>query len=88
MRTAKELFKASGHLVNFQKFIADPSFDPACHAAMGILLETLPKTTPDPSRAWDAYLQIQGAMKVLDILSRLHEPDEPPKPVVYPTIYQ
>ena len=50
------------------------------------LIESLPPGAADPSKAWDAYLQILGARKVLDLLGRLHEPDEALKPEKWPTL--
>ena len=75
MRTAKELFRASSTFAEFQKMLASPAFEPACHVALETLVESLPASAADPSKAWDCYLQILGARRVLDILSRLHEPE-------------
>jgi hypothetical protein len=86
MRTAKELFRASPAFANFQKLLADPAFEPACHAALAALVESLPPSAADPSKAWDAYLQILGARRVLDIFSRLHEPDEPARKEAWPSL--
>jgi hypothetical protein len=87
MRTAKQLFVASPAFADFQKLLASPSFEPACLAALLTLVETLPASAADPSRAWDAYLQILGARRVLEILSTLHTPDEAPHAPPRPTLH-
>lgn len=86
MRTAKVLFQGSSQSSEFQKLVAAPSFEVACHAALATLVESLPVGVADPSKSWDAYLQIIGARRVLEILSHLHEPDEPSKPTEWPTL--
>jgi hypothetical protein len=86
MRTAKELFRASPHFGGFQKLLADPALDPALQAALLSFIEALPATAADPSKAWDAYLQILGARRLLEILTHLHEPDEPAKSAPWPTL--
>ena len=66
--------------------LASPAFEPACNAAILGLVESLPESAAEPSKAWDSYLQIIGARHVLEILSRLHEPDTTPTPQKWPSL--
>ena len=85
MRTSKELFRTSPAFKDFQTMLSSPAFEPACNAALVGLMESLP-TAADPSKAWDSYLQIVGARKVLEIFSRLHEPETQQKSEPWPTL--
>jgi hypothetical protein len=85
MRTSKDLFQTSPAFRDFQALRASAAFEPACNAAILGLIESLP-TAADPAKAWDCYLQIVGARKAFEILSRLHEPDEERKPEAWPTL--
>ena len=86
MRTAKELFRKTVYFDDYQKLISTAAFEPACHAALSTLLESFPESTADPSKSWDAHCQMVGARRVLDILNRLHEPDQPFKEVRPPEL--
>jgi hypothetical protein len=86
MRTARAIFQKSAAFAAYQKLIADPAFELACHAALSAFIETLPVQFPDPSKSWDAACQIAGARRVLDLLNSLHEPDEPAKSAPWPTL--
>jgi hypothetical protein len=79
VRTAKELFQASTGFSDFKVFRASVGYETACQAALLQFVESLPETTADPTCAMHG-LQIMGARRVLDILSRLHEPDTESKP--------
>ena len=79
MRTSKELFQSSHAFNNFKDILTNRAFEPACSAALLGLIESLPAHSADPSKAWDAYLQIVGARRVLQIFSELHVKDEPRK---------
>jgi len=86
MRTSKELFQASQAFNDFKDILTNRAFEPACSAALLGLIESMPAHSADPSKAWDAYLQIVGARRVLGILSELHVKDELPRPTVFPTL--
>jgi hypothetical protein len=86
MRTSKQLFQSSAAFKEFQTMLASPSFEPACHAALASFVESLPTSTAEPSKSWDAHCQIVGARRVLEILSTLHEPDTTPTPQKWPTL--
>jgi len=86
MRTSKELFQSSPAFADFSQILTNRAFEPACSAALLGLIESLPAHSADPSKAWDAYLQIVGARRVLEILSELHVKDEPSKAVPFPTL--
>lgn len=86
MTTAKQLLKQRQEFKAYPSLLSNEAFEPACHAALMGLVESLPPGATDPSKAWDAYLQIVGARKVLDLLGRLHEDDEVPKPEQWPTL--
>lgn len=73
-------------MAEWQKVIASPAFELACQAALAVFIESLPPGAPDPSRSWDSWLQVTVARRVLDTLSRLHEPDEPPRREPWPSL--
>lgn len=80
MITAKQLFQTSPQFKDFQTLLASPAFEPACNAALLDLIESMPMSVGDPSKAWDCYGQIVGARLVLAKLSQLHLRDEELKP--------
>lgn len=80
VRTAKSLFQASTGFGDFKVFRASVGFETTLNAALLSFVESLPENAADPSKAWDCYLQIVGARRVLETLSRLHEPDTESKP--------
>lgn len=86
MITAKKLLHGRPEYKAYPSLLSNEAFEPACHAALMELVESLPPGAADPSKAWDSYLQIVGARKVLDLLGRLHEPDATPKPEQWPTL--
>lgn len=89
IRSPKELFHASQYISPWKDIIngtTSSAFEHACQTALAELVRSLPESSPDPSRAWDSYLQILGARKVIEILSSLHEPAEKPKPIPYDTL--
>lgn len=86
MRTAKTLFQSSPAYKDFQAILTNPAFEPACHAAIASLVENLPGSATEPTKAWDSYLKILGAREVLEIFSRLHEPDKEPKQTPWPAL--
>ena len=79
MRTAKQLFQASTGFNDYKTFRASVGWETACHAALVSFVESLSESSADPTGAMHG-LQIMGARRVLDIFSRLHEPDTEPKP--------
>ncbi len=80
MRTARQLFQDSPAFKSYAELLENPAFEPACHAALGDVVESLPGNAAEPSRAWDSYLQILGARAVLMKLSQLHLKDTAPAP--------
>ena len=80
IRSPKEIFQSSPHIVAWSDFVnkQPAAFESGCHTAMQELLNDLPVDSPDPSRSWDKYNQLAGARKLVEILSRLHEPNKPP----------
>lgn len=86
MRTPKELFHASSHFQGFQKLLESPAFEPACQAALAVLVHQFPAHTGTMNESWDAHCQIVGARRVLEILSTLHEPDVPLKQTEWPSL--
>lgn len=87
MRSSKELFHASAeYKAHFNALVSNPAFEGACNAALLGLVEELPERVADPSKSWDAYLQIVGARRVLELLSSLHVPEEKAKNVKAPEI--
>jgi len=85
VRTAKELFQASTGFNDYKVFRASVGYETACQAALLQFVESLAESNTDPTHAMHG-LQIMGARRVLDILSRLHEPD--PKPTPEPSAWQ
>ena len=86
MKSSKTVFQESAHYLSFRAILENPSFEPACQAAILGLMESLPESSADPSKAWDSYLQLVGARRVLETLSRLHEPDEKPTQERWPSL--
>lgn len=86
MRTSKQLFQASPVFRDFNALLTNPAFETACNAAILGLIESLPGSAAEPSKAWDSYLQILGARRVLEILSTLHEPETTPTPQKWPSL--
>lgn len=80
MRNAKKLFQSSSVFKDFTAILSNPAFEAACGAALMDMIESLPASVSDPSKAWDCYGQIVGARLVLEKLSQLHVPDHEPKP--------
>ncbi len=80
MRTARQLFQDSPAFKTYPAMLDNAAFEPACHAALGDLVESLPGSAGEPSKAWDSYLQILGARSVLQKLGQLHLKDAPPTP--------
>ncbi len=80
MRTARQLFQDSTVFKSYAGLLDNPAFEQACHAALADLVESLPGSAAEPSKAWDSYLQILGARSVLLKLSQLHLKDSAPKP--------
>lgn len=86
MITSKALFQSSPAFAEFKTFRASAAWESACNAALMGLVEALPSQATEPSKSWDCYLQILGARAVLDIFSRLHEPDEPATQTKFPSL--
>lgn len=91
--TYKEKFLASGAKQDFEKIVALPAFSVACDYALLILTDELPQTLSpnlmvDPTVSVNANSQLQGAKRMIEILSHLHEPIEPPKHTLPKTPYR
>ncbi len=84
--SAKTLFQKSLGFVDFKTFRASAGWEAARNAALLEFVESLPASVADPGKSWDSYCQIIGGRAVLDIFSRLHEPDEKPTPQAWPTL--
>jgi len=86
MRTARQLFQNSAAFKDYKIILENPAFEAACNAAVLDLLENLPSQSADPSKAWDSWLQVVGARKVLQGLSELHQVDTPATPQKWPAL--
>ena len=86
MRTSRESFLLTGKAAEFKKIVASDSFEPACnHALLQLQSEMIPNRLPglpiDPCAGLDANAQMQGAVRVLEILRTIAEPITPPAPI-------
>lgn len=93
MPTPKENFLVSGKAPAWAAVVAKvPEFETACdYALLQLQSEMRPNTTPnlptDPYIGLDANAQMTGARRVLEILSTLSEPINPPKPQTKDTLH-
>jgi hypothetical protein len=81
MTTPKQRFQQSGHSAAFGKLVASEAFDPACDYALLELLSEMPANrqpgaATDGLVGFDTSAQMQGAIRVLDILKRISEPEK------------
>lgn len=86
MKSAKLLFQATPVFKDYTALLNNPAFETACSVALASFIENLPQSSADPSKAWDSYLQIVGARRVLEVLGTLHEADQEAKPTKFPTL--
>lgn len=77
LRTPKQRFVESTHSGAWGKIVQGEVFEDAMYAAFDELNAQLPLDTPSPQVACDAYQQLVGARKLMDILSTLYVPDKP-----------
>lgn len=79
LRTPKERFIACSLSGAWGKITQSEAFEEAIHAALGELNDRLPIETATPQFACDAYQQLVGARKYMEILCSLHTPQTAPK---------
>ena len=89
--TPREKFQVSPYAKDFAALAVKESFEPACDYALLQLQSEMPGNThpslpTDPYVGLDANAQMQGAMRVLDILKTIYQKQEPPKPIARQTL--
>lgn len=74
-RTPKDLFQATPHFVLWKDFVnrQPAAFETGLQAALSEMLNEVPAAATI-NAAWDGYCQLVGARRLMEILSRLHEP--------------
>ena len=83
--TPKEQFLATPHAKAHPDLVASPAFVAAMNFAMLQFVEEQPRGK-EIAAAWDAHSQLQGALKLKQILETLGNPPEPQRKSAEPTI--
>lgn len=83
--TTRELFLNSPHRKAHEAWVGTTAAEAARDAALLLLVHEQP-TIRTLDQGWDAHSQIIGARRVLEILFKLHLPEEAPKLMRLPNI--
>lgn len=81
----REIFLNSPHRKAHETWVGTAAAEAARDAALLLLVHEQP-TALNPDRGWDSHSQLVGARRVMEILFKLHLPEEQPKITRLPNI--
>lgn len=83
--TTREIFLKSPHREPHERWVATNAADAARDTALLLFVQEQPLAR-NPDHGWDCHSQLIGARRVLEILFKLHLPEEEPKITKLPNI--
>lgn len=83
--TPKEIFLKGPHKEAHEKWVGTNAADAARDTALLLFVQEQP-IARNPDQGWDSHSQLIGARRVLEILFKLHLPEEEPKITKLPNI--